>query len=66
MFLLGAILMTNPTTVPAWRGWMSAVSLFLFMGFFEVGLGPIVWLLLSELYPLSGELVFVKGEVGGG
>ena len=32
---------------------MSAVSLFLYMGFFEISLGPVMWLLLSELYPLS-------------
>ena len=23
------------------------------MGFYEIGLGPVVWLLLSEIYPLS-------------
>ena len=34
VFLLGAVLATNPDVVPLWRGWLSAVSLFLFMGFF--------------------------------
>lgn len=34
--------------------WTCAFSLFFFMGFFEIGLGPVVWLLLSEIYPISG------------
>lgn len=31
----------------------SAGALFLYMGFFEMSLGPVLWLLLSELYPTS-------------
>eukprot|EP01138_Halocafeteria_seosinensis_P010689 gb/GECG01010916.1/.p1 GENE.gb/GECG01010916.1/~~gb/GECG01010916.1/.p1 ORF type:complete len:581 (+),score=68.58 gb/GECG01010916.1/:1-1743(+) len=31
----------------------ASVSLLLYMGFYEIGLGPVVWLLLSEIYPLS-------------
>jgi hypothetical protein len=54
VFILAAVLITNPHEVPLWRGWLSAISLFLFMGFFEIGLGPTVWLILSEMYPLSG------------
>lgn len=33
-------------------GWTAVASLVLYMSFFEVSLGPILWLLLSELYPL--------------
>ena len=32
---------------------LSAGCLFGFLGLFEIGLGPVMWLLLSELYPLS-------------
>lgn len=31
----------------------TAGSLFLYMAFFEISLGPVMWLMLSELYPLS-------------
>jgi len=30
---------------------LAVVSLVLYMAFFEISLGPILWLLLSELYP---------------
>lgn len=33
------------------RGWLVAVTLFIFMGFFAVGPGVCVWLALSELMP---------------
>jgi MFS family permease len=32
---------------------LSALSLFIYMGFFEISLGPVMWLMLSELYPLQ-------------
>jgi MFS family permease len=31
---------------------LAVASLVLYMAFFEISLGPILWLLLSELYPL--------------
>jgi len=31
----------------------AAVSLMAYVGFFAVGLGPVFWLLISEIYPLS-------------
>ena len=34
-------------------GYTASASLILFMAFFEVSLGPVLWLLLSELYPLQ-------------
>lgn len=43
----------------------TAGSLFLYMAFFEISLGPIMWLLLSELYPLSVRGVAMSiGESG--
>ena len=40
------------TPVPSQRnGWLVAVTLYLFMGFFAVGPGVCVWLALSELMP---------------
>jgi hypothetical protein len=38
----------------------AAASLVLYMAFFEISLGPVLWLLLSELYPLQ-----VKGVAMG-
>lgn len=35
------------------RGWLAAGSLVLYVGAFAVGLGPVFWLLISEIYPLQ-------------
>lgn len=43
-----AVLTPVPT---ARRGWLTAITLFLFMGFFAIGPGIVVWLALSELMP---------------
>ncbi|WP_436923586.1 sugar porter family MFS transporter [Halosimplex amylolyticum] len=34
-------------------GIVATVSLMLFVSFFAIGLGPVFWLLISEIYPLS-------------
>ena len=34
-------------------GWIAVVSLMVYVGSFAVGLGPVFWLILSEIYPLS-------------
>eukprot|EP00054_Salpingoeca_dolichothecata_P008538 m.48477 g.48477 ORF g.48477 m.48477 type:complete len:505 (-) comp17796_c0_seq1:132-1646(-) len=34
-------------------GYLALVCLIAFMAFFEIGLGPAVWLLLSEIFPLQ-------------
>lgn len=34
-------------------GWLSAGSLMLYVGSFAIGLGPVFWLLISEIYPLN-------------
>jgi SP family galactose:H+ symporter-like MFS transporter len=33
-------------------GWIAVVSLMTYVGSFAVGLGPVFWLILSEIYPL--------------
>ena len=34
-------------------GWVTALSLACYVGFFAVGLGPVFWLLISEIFPLA-------------
>ena len=34
-------------------GWIAVTSLMVYVGSFAVGLGPVFWLILSEIYPLS-------------
>ncbi len=33
-------------------GWIAVISLMIYVGSFAVGLGPVFWLVLSEIYPL--------------
>ena len=33
-------------------GWLAVLSVMLYVGSFAIGLGPIFWLLISEIYPL--------------
>ena len=42
----------SPSTSGA-VGWFAAVSLAVYIASFAVGLGPVFWLLISEIYPLS-------------
>ena len=34
-------------------GWIAELSLMLYVGAFAIGLGPVFWLLISEIYPLK-------------
>jgi sugar porter (SP) family MFS transporter len=34
-------------------GWITAAGLMIYVGFFAIGLGPVFWLLISEIYPLQ-------------
>ena len=43
----------RPSPVPRDLGILATASLCLYMAFFEVSLGPVLWLLLSELFPLQ-------------
>jgi MFS transporter, SP family, galactose:H+ symporter len=33
-------------------GWLTVAALCLYVGFFAIGLGPVFWLLISEIFPL--------------
>ncbi len=35
------------------QGWVAAGSLILYVGAFAIGLGPVFWLLIAEIYPLQ-------------
>ncbi|WP_449461714.1 sugar porter family MFS transporter [Tardisphaera miroshnichenkoae] len=37
----------------SFTGPLAAISLMAYVGFFAIGLGPVFWLLISEIYPLS-------------
>lgn len=50
LFILGlAFLMPH---LLAMIGWIAPISLMAYVGFYAVGLGPVFWLVLSEIYPL--------------
>lgn len=34
-------------------GWVTALSLAAYVGFFAIGLGPVFWLLVAEIFPLA-------------
>ncbi len=34
-------------------GWVTALSLATYIGFFAIGLGPVFWLLIAEIFPLA-------------
>lgn len=38
--------------LPGFR-WIAILSLMAYVGFFAIGLGPIFWLLISEIFPLA-------------
>jgi sugar porter (SP) family MFS transporter len=41
-------------------GWVTALSLAAYVGFFAIGLGPVFWLLIAEIFPL-----YVRGRAMG-
>jgi len=45
---LGFLLGTGPAL-----GWLTAASLAAYVGCFAIGLGPVFWLLISEIFPLA-------------
>jgi SP family galactose:H+ symporter-like MFS transporter len=49
-------------------GTLAAVSLMAYVGFFAIGLGPVFWLLISEIYPLKvrGLAMSIVTEVNWG
>jgi len=50
MLLLLAVIFLIGTTQLAW---ISVASVAAFVGFFAIGLGPVFWLLISEIFPLA-------------
>lgn len=50
LFVLG--LAFSLPHLAAMMGWIAPVSLMAYVGFYAVGLGPVFWLVLSEIYPL--------------
>lgn len=42
---------TDPAVVPAVYKWLSLASLLVYVAAFSIGLGPMPWLLLSEIFP---------------
>ncbi|KAF6365341.1 solute carrier family 2 member 12 [Rhinolophus ferrumequinum] len=44
-------IVTDPAEVPPFLKWLSLASLLVYVAAFSVGLGPMPWLLLSEIFP---------------
>ncbi|ELW69457.1 solute carrier family 2, facilitated glucose transporter member 12 [Tupaia chinensis] len=44
-------IVTDPAEVPAFLKWLSLASLLVFVAAFSIGLGPMPWLVLSEIFP---------------
>jgi SP family galactose:H+ symporter-like MFS transporter len=51
LFALG--LAFSLPNLSAYLGWIAVGSLMVYVGSFAVGLGPVFWLILSEIYPLG-------------
>jgi sugar porter (SP) family MFS transporter len=50
LFMLG--LAFSLSQLGGMLGWIAVISLMVYVGSFAVGLGPVFWLMLSEIYPL--------------
>uniref|UniRef100_A0A8I3W659 Solute carrier family 2, facilitated glucose transporter member 12 n=1 Tax=Callithrix jacchus TaxID=9483 RepID=A0A8I3W659_CALJA len=44
-------IVTDPADVPAFLKWLSLASLLVYVAAFSIGLGPMPWLVLSEIFP---------------
>ncbi|XP_057593615.1 solute carrier family 2, facilitated glucose transporter member 12 [Hippopotamus amphibius kiboko] len=44
-------IVTDPVDVPAFLKWLSLASLLVYVAAFSIGLGPMPWLVLSEMFP---------------
>lgn len=42
---------TDPADIPAFLKWLSLASLLVYVAAFSIGLGPMPWLVLSEIFP---------------
>lgn len=50
LFVLGAAFLAGTSGSLAW---IAVISVAAFVGFFAIGLGPIFWLLIAEIFPLA-------------
>ncbi|XP_003790362.1 LOW QUALITY PROTEIN: solute carrier family 2, facilitated glucose transporter member 12 [Otolemur garnettii] len=44
-------IVTEPSDVPAFLKWLSLASLLVYVAAFSIGLGPMPWVVLSEIFP---------------
>ncbi|MBZ3888954.1 Solute carrier family 2, facilitated glucose transporter member 12 [Sciurus carolinensis] len=44
-------IVTDPADVPAFLKWLSLASLLVYIAAFSIGLGPMPWVVLSEIFP---------------
>ncbi|XP_061063049.1 solute carrier family 2, facilitated glucose transporter member 12 isoform X2 [Eubalaena glacialis] len=44
-------IITDPADIPAFLKWLSLASLLVYVAAFSIGLGPMPWLVLSEIFP---------------
>ncbi|XP_037376323.1 solute carrier family 2, facilitated glucose transporter member 12 [Talpa occidentalis] len=47
----GQQIITDPSDIPAFLKWLSLASLLVYVAAFSIGLGPMPWLVLSEIFP---------------
>jgi MFS transporter, SP family, galactose:H+ symporter len=59
LFVLGAgfAFRGDEATSGGALGWITAVSLMVYIAFFAIGLGPVFWLLIAEIYPLKISVI---------
>jgi sugar porter (SP) family MFS transporter len=51
LFLLGMVFRTSQQSTG--MAWLAVISMMAYVGSFAISLGPIFWLLISEIYPLK-------------
>ncbi|XP_021562901.1 solute carrier family 2, facilitated glucose transporter member 12, partial [Carlito syrichta] len=59
---------TDPEDVPAFMKWLSLASLLVYVAAFSIGLGPMPWLVLSEIFPggIRGRAMAVTSSMNWG
>ncbi|XP_008578633.1 PREDICTED: solute carrier family 2, facilitated glucose transporter member 12 [Galeopterus variegatus] len=59
---------TDPADVPAFLKWLSLASLLVYVAAFSIGLGPMPWLVLSEIFPggIRGRAMAVTSSMNWG
>ncbi|XP_062953885.1 solute carrier family 2, facilitated glucose transporter member 12 [Cynocephalus volans] len=59
---------TDPADVPSFLKWLSLASLLVYVAAFSIGLGPMPWLVLSEIFPggIRGRAMAVTSSMNWG